>query len=74
MAILIAFVIFAILIALMATLGIAWVVAIPIVLIVPVLIWFGVAVGKGNAPSTMIRRSRRAELLGPGGPDDPDAQ
>jgi len=74
MAIIIAFVIFAILIALMATLGIAWVVAIPIILFIPVLVWFGVAVGRGHAPSTMIRRSRRPELLGPGGPDDPDAQ
>jgi hypothetical protein len=57
-----------------ATIGLGPLAIIPIVIAVLAAIWFLVALARsGGLPSAPVRRTRKAELLGPGGPDDPDA-
>jgi hypothetical protein len=34
--------------------------------------WFTVTLVSGRRPSHVVRRTKPRELLGPGGPDDPD--
>jgi hypothetical protein len=66
------FVIIALLVTLALVPAIGWLVVIPIA----ALIWFAVLAGRalahGHSPSWLLRHTRKAELLGPGGPDDPD--
>lgn len=54
-------------------LGAAWLAVPMFVLALAALIWAIVVLarGKGRMPAT--HRTREPELLGPGGPDDPDA-
>lgn len=47
--------------------------AIPIVVLVAVGGWMIWAFARGATPAGATRRVKKAELLGPGGPDDPDA-
>ena len=56
-----------------ALVGLAWI-AVPLfVLAVIALVW-GLFVLVGSGPKTpVLHRTRKPELLGPGGPDDPDA-
>jgi hypothetical protein len=35
--------------------------------------WFVFTLAAGKAPATAVRETEKVELLGPGGPDDPDA-
>lgn len=46
---------------------------VPAVFAFAVAIWFFVGLARGHTPAGELRRTRKAELLGPGGPDDPDA-
>ena len=53
--------------------GLAWI-ALPLyVLAVIALIWFIVVLVRGGPMKPVMHRTRDPELLGPGGPDDPDA-
>lgn len=36
--------------------------------------WLGVLLFSGRSPGRVADRTKRAEILGPGGPDDPDAR
>ena len=72
MAVLFAFIVLAVLIGFAVTLAVGWIVVIPVLLALVVFAWMGTAFVLGRAPSDMVRRTRRADLLGPGGADDPD--
>lgn len=53
--------------------GLAWL-AVPLwVLAVVALIWTIVVFARGGGTKPVLHRTREPELLGPGGPDDPDA-
>ena len=57
-----------------ATIGLGPLAIIPFVIAVLVGVWYVLAVLRsGGAPSAPVRRTEKASLLGPGGPDDPDA-
>jgi len=72
MAALIVLLVLAVLIGFAVTLAVGWIVIIPAVFALAVFVWVATAFVLGRPPSDMLRRTRRAELLGPGGPDDPD--
>ena len=72
MAVLIVFLILAVLIGFAVTLAVGWIVIVPAVLGAAFVAWLATAFVRGRAPSDMLRRTRRPELLGPGGPDDPE--
>ncbi|HVV57362.1 MAG TPA: hypothetical protein VHC45_03290 [Gaiellaceae bacterium] len=56
-----------------AVVALPWV-AVPLFVIgVLMLIWAAIGLFRGGGPVTEVRHARKAELLGPGGPDDPDA-
>jgi len=71
-AVLIVFVVLAVLIGFAVTLAVGWIVVIPALLALAIVVWMGTAFVLGRAPSDIVRRTRRPELLGPGGPDDPE--
>jgi hypothetical protein len=53
--------------------GMALLALLPLAAAIVVGIWLAVTVSGGTTPTRAIRRTpRRQELLGPGGPDDPD--
>ena len=55
--------------------GLALFAIVPAFLFVAYLVWVGLAFATGRSPATQVRRRgrrRHPELLGPGGPDDPD--
>jgi len=54
-------------------LGLGPLAIVPAVIAVAVLIWLVAGLARGQTPGRAARRTRRPELLGPGGPDDPDA-
>lgn len=56
-----------------AVVALPWIAAPAFVLAVLALIWAGIGFFRGGGPVTEVREARKAELLGPGGPDDPDA-
>lgn len=56
-----------------ATIGLGPLAIIPFGIAVIVGIWFLVVLLRGSTPAREVRRRPKAELLGPGGPDDPDA-
>jgi hypothetical protein len=64
------------LVALFLGLGFAfaapWLVLVPIAVIVLAIIWGAVLLASDRTLPGAVRRTRRVELLGPGGPDDPD--
>lgn len=55
--------------------GLALFAVVPAFLLIAYIVWIGLAFATGRSPGTQVRRRarrRRPELLGPGGPDDPD--
>ncbi len=54
------------------SLGAGLLAAIPLVLLVAIGGWMMWALVHGTSPTGASRRVKKAELLGPGGPDDPD--
>jgi hypothetical protein len=48
-----------------------WLVIIPIAVVVLFVAWLLVVAASGRTPQRAVRQTRKAELLGPGGPDDP---
>jgi hypothetical protein len=53
--------------------GLVWI-SIPFfILAVLAFLWALVAIARGDGGTAVMHRTRKAELLGPGGPDDPDA-
>jgi hypothetical protein len=54
-------------------LGVGWIAVLPLLALLAVAVWSGLAFASGRSPAQATRRTRRTELLGPGGPDDPDA-
>ena len=57
---------------LLFTLGAGLVAIVPLVLLLALGAWMLWAFARGTTPATAGRRVKKAELLGPGGPDDPD--
>ena len=55
-------------------LGLGPLAIVPAVVAVGVLIWLVTGLARGQTPGRAARRTERPELLGPGGPDDPDAR
>jgi hypothetical protein len=53
--------------------GLAWIAAPLFVLAFFALVWAIVVLARGGAQKPVMHRTRDAQLLGPGGPDDPDA-
>jgi hypothetical protein len=53
--------------------GFAFVVVVAIVVVLVGFGWLIAAGLSGRAPSDLLRSTKKAKLLGPGGPDDPDA-
>jgi len=57
-----------------ATIGLGPLAIIPFVIAILIGAWYLVAVVRsGGTPSAPVRRTEKARLLGPGGPDDPEA-
>ncbi len=54
-------------------LGVGWLAVIPALVAVGIVAWGGMAVASGQTPASAARKSERVELLGPGGPDDPES-
>jgi len=71
-AVLIVFLVLALLVGFAVTVAVGWIVVIPVVLTLAVLVWLGSTFARGRAPSDLLRRTRRPQLLGPRGPDDPE--
>ena len=73
MVVLVVFILLAIATGLVAALGAAPFALVPGLLAVAVLVWAGIMLAKGKTPARAVRETPKAELLGPGGPDDPEA-
>jgi hypothetical protein len=58
--------------ALAAVIGAGWLALLPLALAIGVGFWFVLTLVGGRTPATAVRDTKRPELLGPGGPDDPD--
>ena len=71
--IVILFVLVALALAFTFALGLGPLAIVPAVIAVAVGIWLVVGLAKGQTPGRAARRTERPELLGPGGPDDPEA-
>jgi hypothetical protein len=67
------FVLVALAIAFTLALGLGPLAIVPGVLAVAVVIWLLTGIARGATPGRAARRAHKPELLGPGGPDDPDA-
>jgi hypothetical protein len=66
------FILVALTIAFAFALGLGPLAIVPAVLAVGVAIWLIAALARGLTPGRAARRTETPELLGPGGPDDPD--
>jgi hypothetical protein len=55
-------------------LGWIWIVILPIGVVVFAGFWLANVISRGRAPSSALRSVPNADLLGRGGPDDPDAE
>jgi hypothetical protein len=55
-----------------AVLGVGWIAILPALLALGVVAWGGLTVASGRTPASELRKAEKPELLGPGGPDDPD--
>jgi hypothetical protein len=54
--------------------GVGWLALLPLVALLAVAAWTVLVFTTGRSPGQAIRsRPRRTQLLGPGGPDDPEA-
>jgi hypothetical protein len=63
----------AVTIGLFFTPGIGLIAFVPLAFALAVAVWLVVARVKGVDPSEAVRETPKADLLGPGGPDDPTA-
>jgi NADH:ubiquinone oxidoreductase subunit 6 (subunit J) len=63
--------------ALLLSLGFAfaapWLVLVPIAIVIVFVAWVGSLLAARRTLQEAVRRTRRPQLLGPGGPDDPEA-
>lgn len=50
-----------------------WLVIVPIAIVVVFIAWTISLVASHRTPQEAVRRTKRPQLLGPGGPDDPEA-
>jgi hypothetical protein len=50
-----------------------WLVIVPIAIVVIFVAWVVSLVAARRTPQEAIRQTKRPQLLGPGGPDDPEA-
>lgn len=50
-----------------------WLVIVPIAIVIVLVVWGGALVVSHMTPEEAVRQTPKADLLGPGGPDDPDA-
>lgn len=50
-----------------------WLVFVPIAIVIVFVAWVASLLVARRTPQEAIRRTKRPQLLGPGGPDDPDA-
>jgi hypothetical protein len=66
------FILVALAIAFTLALGLGPLAIIPVVVAVGVAIWLIAGLVRGQTPGRAARRTHTPELLGPGGPDDPD--
>jgi hypothetical protein len=55
-----------------AVLGIGWFAVFPALVALAIAGWGGLTVASGRTPASELRDVEKPELLGPGGPDDPD--
>jgi hypothetical protein len=55
-----------------AVLGVGWIAVLPLLIALGALGWGGLTVASGRTPAGEVRKIESPELLGPGGPDDPD--
>jgi len=55
-----------------AVLGIGWFAVFPALVALAIVSWGGLTVASGRTPASELRKTEKPELLGPGGPDDPD--
>jgi hypothetical protein len=70
--VIILFILVALAIAFTFALGLGPLAIVPAVLAVGVAIWLIAALARGQTPGRAARLADTPELLGPGGPDDPD--
>jgi hypothetical protein len=73
MAALIAIVIVALFLAFTAAFAVPWLVIVPIAIVLAFLGWGGTLAAAKRTPQEAVQRTKRPQLLGPGGPDDPEA-
>jgi hypothetical protein len=66
------FLLVALAIAFTLALGLGPLAIVPAVIAVAVALWLLFGLSRGQTPGRAARRAQRPELLGPGGPDDPD--
>jgi hypothetical protein len=59
-------------IAILAFAFIGWIALFPLLVAVGILVWAARTMAAGRSPTGPIHETGHAELLGPGGPDDPD--
>jgi hypothetical protein len=57
-----------------AVLGIGWFAVFPALVALGIVAWGGLTVASGRTPASELRHAEKPELLGPGGPDDPDRE
>ena len=55
-----------------AVLGVGWIAILPALVALAIVGWGGLTVASGRTPASELRKTEKPELLGPGGPDDPD--
>jgi hypothetical protein len=55
-----------------AVLGVGWLAVFPALVALAIVGWGGLTVASGRTPASELRKVEKPELLGPGGPDDPD--
>jgi hypothetical protein len=72
MGVLFLFLLLAIATALVFALGAGPIAVVPLLAAVAAGVWLLFALSRGHTPGSAIRHADRPELLGPGGPDDPD--
>ena len=53
-------------------LGIGWFAVFPALVALAIVGWGGLTVASGRTPASELRQAEKPELLGPGGPDDPE--
>jgi len=73
MAVLVALVIIALFLGFTAAFAVPWLVIVPIAIVIVFLAWLGTVAASRRTPQEAVRHTKRPQLLGPGGPDDPDA-